>query len=218
MKGLGVLTVALSLSLTGCIPYLAGVIATSSMRSGRVAECEALGGTYIEGSSWSWDAGACIKTDPKTGGETLLFKTEPASVPVPNPMGDRVARSSDWEGDRVAGSSDWELIGTSATGDSFSVDTESVSINGDTRIFWMHTRLKEPQAIDNKIFNKRMSQINLDCAKQTFNTLTEQYTDSKGNSFSKDYRQLPKQNISISPDSMSYSIQKYVCSVKKDAK
>lgn len=55
----------LVLSLSGCIPYLAGVIATSRSNSQGRQNCADMGGEWIDGSSWGWSTGKCIMPDEK---------------------------------------------------------------------------------------------------------------------------------------------------------
>lgn len=60
MKNLTILVIALMLPLNGCIPYLAGVIATSRSNSQARQNCAELGGEWIDGSSWGWSVGRCL--------------------------------------------------------------------------------------------------------------------------------------------------------------
>ncbi len=55
----------IGLLLQGCIPYLAGVVATSRANSRARANCIESGNQWIDGSSWGWDVGQCMSPDAK---------------------------------------------------------------------------------------------------------------------------------------------------------
>ena len=60
-----ILIIAFVLPLYGCIPYLAGVVATSRANSSQRQDCAESGGEWVEGSSWGWSVGRCLTPKEK---------------------------------------------------------------------------------------------------------------------------------------------------------
>lgn len=60
MKYLVIGILILSLGISGCIPYVAGVIATSRANASGKQSCAETGGEWIDGSSWGWSTGRCM--------------------------------------------------------------------------------------------------------------------------------------------------------------
>jgi len=65
MKYFIIVIIALVLPLSGCIPYLVGVVVTSRSQANARKDCVEQGGEYIDGSSWGWTTGKCLMPDER---------------------------------------------------------------------------------------------------------------------------------------------------------
>ena len=64
-------TNSITITLSSCIPYLAGVVVTSRMNANSRKDCVSQGGEYIDGSSWGWSGGKCIMPEDNIKVENL---------------------------------------------------------------------------------------------------------------------------------------------------